>query len=98
MKKAAYLFQIRTAHSVDARVFVVSPPLDGHQFVRVSASNFGATFLQDRSDPETYIFPCTPDGEVIDWAELDGSYRGGLSHARALEYAGYVIVDRPEDW
>lgn len=41
--------------------------------------------------PETYIFPASAEGEVTDWGELEGSYRGGLDHAEALAGAGYEI-------
>ena len=38
--------------------------------------------------PETYVFAATEDGEVSDWLELDGSFRGAFDHERAIE--GYV--------
>jgi hypothetical protein len=44
------------------------------------------------SGPETYIFPSDETGKVIDWGELDGSYRGGLSHEKAIEDAGFVLA------
>lgn len=37
---------------------------------------------------ETYVFPANADGEVVDWAELDGSIRGGLDHEAAID--GFV--------
>lgn len=43
--------------------------------------------------PETYIFPADADGKILNWGELDGSYRGGLDHASALESAGFQIVE-----
>lgn len=83
----------------DARLYELSEPVsyvadfddDGNDvlaetsFVAVSAAN--AVF----SGPETYIFPADSDGEVLNWAELDGSYRGGLDHAQALQNAGYEV-------
>lgn len=36
------------------------------------------------SGPETYIFPADKDGNILSWGELDGSYRGGLNHERAI--------------
>lgn len=68
------------------KVFRMSPPLDGHEHVIVSAAN---ALL---SGPETYIFGCDKDGRVVDWSELDGSFKGGLSHDQALRNAGYVAV------
>lgn len=40
------------------------------------------------SGPETYIFPANEDGEILSWLELDGSYRGGLDHDRAIRALG----------
>jgi hypothetical protein len=42
--------------------------------------------------PETYIFPADEDGEITDWLELDGSFRGGLDHEAALVGAGYTLA------
>lgn len=82
----------------DARLFELSAPVEYDynydteknekltQFVVVSATS--AMF----SGPETYIFPANEQGEVVDWMELDGSYKGGLDHERALQRAGYEVV------
>ena len=37
------------------------------------------------SGPETYIFPASEDGEILDYGELKGSYRGGLSMQQAID-------------
>lgn len=46
--------------------------------------------------PETYIFPAVEhaDGrvEVLSWLEMDGSYRGGLDHVKALQGLGYEVA------
>lgn len=63
------------------------PPAKQTTFVAVSATNIPF------SGPETYIFAANEDGGVIDWCELSGSYRGGLSHAKALNRAGYIVKD-----
>jgi hypothetical protein len=57
------------------------------EYVIVSATH--AMF----SGPETYIFPANSDGEVTNWSELDGSYKGGLDHAGALRAAGYTVIE-----
>ena len=41
---------------------------------------------------ETYIFPCTETGEILDWSELPGSFRGGLNHERAIMDLNHVGV------
>lgn len=53
------------------------------EFVVVSATH--AMF----SGPETYIFPADENGEVVDWGELPGSYRGDLNHDTALVKMGF---------
>lgn len=82
----------------DARLFKCEPPMtweDYHgertkkkrtKYVVVSATV--AMF----SGPETYIFPANSEGGVVNWGELDGSFRGSLDHKRALENAGYRVV------
>lgn len=81
----------------DARLFQVTPPMEydydydternqkSTEYVVVSAAD--VMF----SGPETYIFPANEEGEVIDWGELEGSYKGGLNHRAALENAGYTV-------
>jgi hypothetical protein len=56
------------------------------EYVVVSATN--AMF----SGPETYIFGANEQGEIIEWGELEGSYRGGLDHEEALRRAGYAAA------
>lgn len=57
------------------------------EWVVVSAVNVPS------SGPETYIFESTPDGsDVVDWGELEGSYRGGMDHEAALAGMGYEVA------
>ncbi len=79
-----------------ASVYRLDPPLveedweekeKGAQFVVVSA--FDVPF----SGPETYIFQADEDGEILNWSEMGGSFKGGLSHVDALEGAGYTICE-----
>ena len=57
-----------------------------YEYVIVSAANVPF------SGPETYIFPSNENGEVVDWVELDGSFRGSLDIWQALRNAGYEPV------
>ena len=68
------------------KTYRVDPPLDGHEYVTVSA--VVAWF----SGPETYIFPSTDKGEITGFLELEGSYQGGLNHLEALSNAGYTLT------
>jgi hypothetical protein len=77
------------------RHYRVSPPMklsgwgdDGartSEYVIVSAAT---TY----SGPETYIFLADEKGEITDWTECSGSFRGDLDHERALALAGYTIT------
>lgn len=66
-------------------LYRLKPALSGHEYVVVSATSVPG------GGPETYIFPADANGAVTDWLGMDGSYKGGLSHAKALEGAGYAI-------
>ena len=81
---------------VQQSLYRLDPPLRAHswdddeevpayEYVVVSAAN--VIF----SGPETYIFGANEKGEVVDWAELPGSYKGGLSIADALMDVGYAL-------
>lgn len=70
----------------EASLYRLNPPMDGNEFVVVSATV--AMF----SGPETCIFPADETGEITNYSEQDGSYKGGLSHAEARRGAGYTIA------
>lgn len=44
------------------------------------------------SGPETYLFPADSDGNVLDWRELPGSFKGGLDCDAAVRDLGYEVV------
>lgn len=41
--------------------------------------------------PETYIFGADEEGMIVNWSELEGSFKGALDHERALHNAGYEV-------
>lgn len=107
MKKATYMGIGSQTLDHEIRVFHVEPPLDGYEYVSVSARDMSemtsrlASGLQIPTDylgidlePETFIFGCNISGTVVSWAELEGSFRGEMNIARALQNAGYTIVDQ----
>ncbi|MEN9491135.1 MAG: hypothetical protein RJA63_1584 [Pseudomonadota bacterium] len=92
MSKIAQQIKWLDGFNGSAALFNLTPPLlvvgygdvvDTHDFVVVSAAD--VMF----SGPETYIFPADADGNVTNWIELDGSFRGSLDMWRALRNAGY---------
>lgn len=76
----------------DARLYKLSPPLSGTEFVVVSAVRRAL----DTGVPETYIFQSDEDGRVTSWGELPGSFRGDTDHVEALRRAGYSIVNEED--
>lgn len=75
----------------DGRIYRLSPPLTTEEGVEAEFVWVSAVIVPF-GGPETYVFPCTEDGEVTDWTEQEGSYRGGLDHETALRGAGYEVV------
>jgi hypothetical protein len=74
------------------KLFRVSPPVnyrDGEETNYLIVSAIPSAF--DTGNPETYIFPANKKGEIVSWGELEGSYRGGMSHEKALLGLGYEI-------
>lgn len=65
----------------------VFPRIEGNKFVITSISSVMFT------GPETYVFPSNDKGEIVDWGELPGSYRGGMVHEECFKNIGYTIND-----
>ena len=77
----------------DAALYRCDPPMaddDGDAVEHVVVS---ATVVPYVGGVETYIFPADTEGNVTDWGELAGSYKGGMDHSAALRNAGYDIMD-----
>jgi hypothetical protein len=73
------------------RLYRLSEPLEGNEYVVVSAVTLSWVGLFNGPGPETYIFPATRDGDITDWIELEGSFQGDLDHEQALKNAGYEV-------
>jgi len=103
MKTATLLRTVISASGANQHIFKLDPPYvaTGYdaedekvdeiiEFVCVSA-------LFSVWTVETYIFPCDDEGNVVDWGELPGSYKGGTEHDVALAGLGYTIVNTIDD-
>ena len=94
--KATFIKRITSPSGATQRLYRLDPPINGNDwdgdakgpFEYVVVSAVMATF----SGPETYIFPADAEGNITDFGELDGSYRGGMSHEKALRDAGYTDI------
>lgn len=83
--------------------YKLDPPMKGqgyeedgtamvYQFVVVSAVVPFADLGFNDLKPETLIFAANEEGKIVDFMDLEGSYRGGLDHEVALQNAGYTVV------
>jgi hypothetical protein len=86
MKMSKFANKIKTL-SNNKILWEVFPRIDGHKYVITSSSD--VLF----SGPETYVFASNEKGEIIDWGELPGSYRGDLVHEKCFEQIGYKVND-----
>lgn len=68
-----------------AYLYELDKPHCGHNYIVVSTSDVPFSGI------ETYIFPATKTGDIVDWGELDGSIRGTSSHTQVLNSVGYDI-------
>ena len=85
MKTATFVAQ-RNGEG-EGRIYECDPPHESHRFVWVSA------VVVAFSGSETFIFGCNKKGDVQDWSELEGSFKGGLDIPKALSNAGYQIEE-----
>jgi len=101
MKKTALFIKImgRSKFQGDARLYKVTPPMsydmnyETNKYDKVTKYIIVSACDTFDEGPETFIFPSDSKGNVINWGELNGSYRGGLDHEKALRRAGYEITD-----
>ena len=100
MKSATKIKKLK-GFSGEAYLYELSEPVtywEGSYEERGETTNFvvvsAATGL---SGPETFIFPADEEGNVVDWTELGGSFRGGLNHDQALRIAGYEPQESPNE-
>lgn len=92
MKTATHIRCLENQRKL-ATLYRLSEPLDGYTYVIVSA------VMVPHTGPETYIFGSDAEGNYPpDMRELPGSFRGGMNHEIALNYAGYVIEYRVADY
>lgn len=79
-------------------VYLVTPPMKWSDSWEEDAPKYDASYVWVHavdvpfSGPETYIFPCDEKGKVLDWCELEGSFRGRLDLEEALHRAGYEVA------
>lgn len=65
----------------DQRVYRLSEPIT---YDNGCTSHVVVSAVTVVGRPETFIFPSDPEGNVLDWGELEGSFQGGLDHEEAI--------------
>jgi hypothetical protein len=73
----------------DVRLYRLDPPMETYDGTK--ADHVIVSAVEVLGVSETYIFAARETGEVVNWGELAGSFRGALDHAGALRGAGYEI-------
>ena len=76
----------------DGRVYRCDPPMETEDGGTTEHVWVSAAYVA-YSGPETYIFASDEKGNVTNWGELPGSYRGGMDHETALTGAGYEMKE-----
>ena len=79
----------------DQRIYRLDPPISWIDLFadRTRTSEYVVVSAVDHSfATETYIFPSDKEGTITNWGELDGSFKGGVDHERALRRAGYEVA------
>jgi hypothetical protein len=87
----------------DARVYYLNQPMkyhvydwsDGGNLVEHETLYVVVSAVQNEWVHETCIFP-SDGSEVTHWGELYGSFQGDCDHEKALNDAGYRIVETIE--
>ncbi len=98
---AQFIKRIEKSPEAAQALYRLNPPIvqtgyneDGeyvstHEYVVVSS------IVAPYSGPETYIFAADETGKIVEWMELEGSFRGEPDHGRALRNAGYTTIFEP---
>lgn len=76
----------------ECRLYELSEPIEyapGKEtdFVLVAAINGVIT------GPETHIYPGRFDGSILEWADMPGSFQGGMDCEEAIRRAGWQVVN-----
>lgn len=95
-KKVAKFIKELEGFSGKAELYKLEPAIEQTSWVDDKVKKYDyvivSAIVAPYSGPETYIFGATKDGEIANWSELNGSFRGALDHEQALKNAGYEVT------
>ncbi len=80
----------------DARLYKVAPPMSIDSLFDEddkTTDHIIVSAVYVLGVPETYIFASNSDGEISNWGELSGSFKGDIDHNEALNRAGYEVQE-----
>lgn len=98
MKTATWIRDVSAHFNGSAALHRLSEPVvchvwdSSHETVEVVEWVVASAVNVPFSGPETYVFPANEDGEAVSFAEMEGSYRGGLDHGEALRGLGFEVA------
>lgn len=101
-KRTATYVKTLTGFNGDAQLFRIDPPseyeesgYDGNgdyfEGIKPLTHVVASAVVAPHSGPEVLLFPATPEGEVITFAEVGGQ-RGTLEHDLVLSDMGWEVV------
>lgn len=88
-KTATFVKDVSHKFAGTAHLYRVEPSgqSEGVEYDYVVSSGVHVTF----EGAETYLFPADAEGNVLDWMELPGSFKGDIDPEAAVRNAGYEI-------
>ena len=94
---ATFVKDVSENFTGSAALYQLDPPLEGYAWDDEEAPKYDYVVVSATTamygGPETYIFGADDSGNIQEWGELPGSYKGGLNHVEALEGAGYSVIE-----
>lgn len=96
MGTAEYISTQANGPQLEQQVYRVYPPMrtpnHDHNADNVCETDYVlVSATASTIPPETYIFACNERGQVANWSELEGSFKGEMDIEKALYRAGYKI-------
>jgi hypothetical protein len=95
--KATFVKDVSENFIGTARLYRVDPPIAHSYDFEKETYTAHADFIVSSAvnaycdGPETYLFAADENGKILDWSELEGSFRGGLDCDKAIRDAGYEL-------
>lgn len=91
MKTAKFIKKLE-GWSGKANLYKVSPPMKWGWEKDKKTKYVVVSGIDGMFATETYIFPAKFNGETKSMTEMNGSFKGEVSHVRAFENVGYKLI------